>query len=357
MRKPTRTKIKEMEPAETSIESECAVETPTQAEASASRADSSRPRSEVDWSKIGRIDQDSLEARWRLEKWSVIRELWRANLQMVTFYMKPEGGNLSLEDAIKQATTELQEGPMLEEEMERISTWHVDAISWYTLDRIFRSKPSYAEQIWQEVKHQALNDFKSGHFAAEMFERTDWQRDVWKRAHFVVVYEEMMKAYEPRDAIEHSMVEMVAVNFFLWRHWVQEHLQRATTEPRRESYDYQEWVKRNADTTSYYGGSRHTRKRENHWTDGHWDIPYQHEADAIQQALEMADRCRRAFQASVRSLRDWRRYNVPVIVQNAQQVNVATEGALQTNMQKTSKRRKKAKQSRKPLRPGIRLAN
>lgn len=356
MRKPTRAKIKELEPDQTTVESDSAVETPMHAEASEPDANSSRSRGEVDWSKVGRIEQKSLEARWRLEKWSVIRELWRANLQMVTFYMKPEGGNLSLEDAIKQATTELQEGPMLEEEMERISAWHVDAISWYTLDRIFRSKPSYAEQIWQEVKCQALNDFKSGHFAAEMFERTDWQRDVWKRSHFVVVYEEMMKAYEPRDAIEHSMVEMVAVNFFLWRHWVQEHLQRATTEPRRESHDYQEWVKRNADTTSHYGGSKHTRKRENHWTNGRWDIPYQHEADAIQQALEMADRCRRAFHSSVRSLRDWRRYSVPVIVQNAEQVNIAGEGAKQTNVQKKAKRNKKPKQRERAPRPAIRLA-
>ena len=45
----------------------------------------------------------------------------------------------------------------------------------------------------------------------------------------------------PRDAIEHQMVEMAAVEYFLWRHWTAEHLQRATTELQRESYDYKEW--------------------------------------------------------------------------------------------------------------------
>jgi hypothetical protein len=313
-----------------------------------------QPMSDPDWSKIKRIDQDSLKARWEFEKWSVIRELWRANCQMVTFYMKPEGGGHSLEEAIKMATEELGTGPMLDKELERIASWNIDTISWYTLDKVFRSSPSFAQQIWEEVKEQALNDFKSGHFAAEMFERTDWQKDVWKRAHFVVIYEEMIAAYQPRDAIEHSMVEMVAVNFFLWRHWVTEHMQRATTEPRRESYDYQEWAKRNAEASYHLNGRSYTRKRESHWTDGYCDIPYQTEANSIQHALEMADRCRRAYHASIRALRDWRRYNVPVTINNPQQVNIAADDGQQVNMQNKSKKRVKAKQQGISVSPGSR---
>lgn len=285
-----------------------------------------------DWSQLARLNANSLASRWAMEKWSVIREFWRAHYQMVTFYMKPEGGGHSLEEAIKLASDEVGEGRMPEEQMEQIASWQVDAISWYSLERVFRSKPAYAQQLWEEVKEQALKDFKSGHFAAEMFERTDWQKDVWKRAHFVVIYEEMIAAYQPRDVIEHSMVEMVAVNYFLWQHWVREHLQRATSEPRRESYDYQEWAKKNAEVTTYYKKEKYTRQRQHHWTGGYWDIPYQSEADAIQHALEMADRCRRAYHAAVRALRDWRRYNVPVVVNNPKQVNIATEGGQQVNI-------------------------
>jgi hypothetical protein len=65
---------------------------------------------------------------------------------------------------------------------------------------------------------------------------------------------------------------------------------------------------------------------------GAWDVPYQTEAAAVLQALEMADRCRRAFHASVRALRDWRRYNVPVTINNPQQVNIAAEGGRQVNV-------------------------
>jgi hypothetical protein len=327
----------------------------TQPEAPAILEENQSPEPEIDWSKIKRINHNSLEGRWRLERWSIIRELWRAHHQRVIYYMKPEGGDHSLEEAIKMANVKLGEGPTLEKEMERISSWNVDSISWYSLDRVFRSNPSYAQQVWEDVKEQALNDFKSGHFAAEMFERTAWQKDVWKRAHFIVIYEEMIEAYKPQDAIEHSMVEMVAVNFFMWRHWVQEHMQRATTEPRRESYDYQQWAKSRGDVSRYYDGERHSRKRQSHWTDGYWDIPYQSEAEAIEHALEMADRCRRAYQASVRALRDWRRYNVPVTINNPQQVNIAAEGGQQVNVQNKSKRIKKkepaspAAQKKRPL--------
>lgn len=305
-----------------------------------------QPMPDPDWSKIGRLDRNSLDARWTFEKWSVIRELWRANYQMVTFFMKPEGGSLSLDEAIRKASEKLGEGPMLDKEMDRIAGWDVDSISWHTLDRVFRTKPSYAQQIWEEVKEQALNDFKSGHFAAAIFEGTDWQKDVWKRAHFVVIFQEMVEEYKPRGAIEMSMVEMVAVNYFLWQHWVGEHLQRARTEPRRESNDYQQWAKMKEEASYYIKGRRHTRKLEGHWTDGYWDIPYQSEAEAIEHALEMADRCRRAYHASVRSLRDWRRYNVPVIVQNAGQVNIAADGGQQVNVS-SKKRVKKKPDSRK----------
>jgi hypothetical protein len=67
---------------------------------------------------------------------------------------------------------------------------------------------------------------------AELFERTDLQKSPWQRAHFVAVYQEMIDEWNPRGAIELSMIEVLAVNYFLWRYWVTEHLQRATSEPR-----------------------------------------------------------------------------------------------------------------------------
>lgn len=76
-------------------------------------------------------------------------------------------------------------------------------------------------------------------------------------------------------------------------------------------------------------------------------MPYQSEADGVQQAAELADRFRRAYHASIRALRDWRRY--PVIVQKAGQVNIAADGGQQVNLQKKkqSKKRKASTRSSK----------
>ena len=134
------------------------------------------------------------------------------------------------------------------------------------------------------------------------------------------------------------MVEVAAVEYFLWRHWTAEHMQRATSEPRRESYDYNEWREKQKEAWCRYSGQE--RPIEGQWIAGAWELPYQREADAVQQAAELADRFRRAYHASIRALRDWRRY--PVIVQNAGQVNIAADGGQQVNVQKSQRKEKKA---------------
>jgi hypothetical protein len=161
------------------------------------------------------------------------------------------------------------------------------------LDEVFKSNPEYAQQLWEELKEQALLDFKSEHFAAELFERTDWQKDAWKRAHFAAIFQEMVDEYKPRGAIEVTMLEVLAVNYFLWRYWIMEHLQCATTEARQESDDYKEWRQRENNHKNIKVG-RQTRQARNspQYTAGRWDLLYQCEADAIDHAAQLADRFR-----------------------------------------------------------------
>ncbi len=55
-----------------------------------------------------------------------------------------------------------------------------------------------------------------------------------------------------------------------------------------------------------------------------WKSPYQFEADAVEQAYRLADGYNRQFLRVLRQLRDLRRYT-PVVIQNAQQVNVGNQ--------------------------------
>jgi hypothetical protein len=259
---------------------------------------------------ISPIDPDSLAARWLLEHRSVLRELHRAMVRHIIFYTEPSGGGLTMEEAIEKAS-EVMEGPEVEDFYKQITSMSVKSISWLGIDRLFRYNPTAAQQLWDDLKEQADKDFKSGHFAAQIFEGTDWQRDPWKRAHFIAIRDSFIEQFKPQGGIDYSMIDMLAVTFALWMHWTQVHIDRATTEA----------VRLVSETERKY-----LEKYE-----GQWIPPRVPEQDAIEQAAQMADRWRRAYQATLRQMRDWRRYNVPVTINNPQQVNITADGGQQVN--------------------------
>jgi len=51
------------------------------------------------------------------------------------------------------------------------------------------------------------------------------------------------------------------------------------------------------------------------------------EQEAVEHAAQVADRYNRLFLRTLRQMRDLRRYQVPVTINNLQQVNIAAEGA------------------------------
>jgi hypothetical protein len=83
----------------------------------------------------------------------------------------------------------------------------------------------------------------------------------------------------------------------------------------------------------YWSGIAHERALRVHdaqrealrrYEAGGWKSPYQSQADAIEQAHRLADGYNRQFLRVLRQLRDLRRY-APVVIQNAQQVNVGNQ--------------------------------
>ena len=304
--------------------------------------------------QVKRFNPDSLQARFSLERVSLLRELRKAYVQMVLFYTKPEGGNNSLEDAIRLAGVKIkgtQEAKRLYKQMGRRPP---DQISWYQLNDLFLCDPEAAEYFWQDIKEAARKDVESGHYLARVFENTDWMSKPWQRAEFQAIRDGFIAEWGPRGQIELCMIDAMAVSFYLFLYWTGEHNKRTKLDARMVSQDYKEWWDRNYKHWSRNDETYKT-KYSGQYHDGYWDMPYQKEADAIQQAAELADRFRREFFAGVRQLRDWRRYSSPVIVQNAGQVNIAADGGQQVNLQKKKQSRKrkattrtnKSEQSRK----------
>jgi len=207
------------------------------------------------------------------------------------------------------------EEPEAENFYKLLTSRSVKSISWLEIDRLFRYDPDAAQQFWEDLKEQADLDFKSGHFAAQIFEGADWQQDPWKRAHFIAIRDSFIEQFKPQGGIDYSMIDMLAVTFALWMHWTETHMHRATTEARDViSKTEREYIEK---------------------YQGEWLPPRVRDQEAIDHAAQMADRWRRAYQATLRQMRDWRRYSTPVTINNPRQVNIAAEGGQQVNMQES----------------------
>jgi len=60
-----------------------------------------QPETEPGGDQVESMQLDSMAARWVLEHKSVLRELHRAVVRQIIFYTKPEGGGLTMEEAIQ----------------------------------------------------------------------------------------------------------------------------------------------------------------------------------------------------------------------------------------------------------------
>jgi hypothetical protein len=115
------------------------------------------------------------------------------------------------------------------------------------------------------------------------------------------------------------MIDMLVQSFYLYLYWNEVSATRCETEMRA---DPPEWIKERA-----YRDQKFPGKREH----GYWNPPYAHEQEAVEHAAQMADRYLRAFQRTLRAMRDLRRYSSQVTINNPAQVNIATDGGHQVN--------------------------
>ena len=61
--------------------------------------------------------------------------------------------------------------------------------------------------------------------------------------------------------------------------------------PRVERYEFREWAEH-----------RKVQERVYQWRKGDWDVPYQQEAEAVEQAFRIVELCQKSFQRAARQL-------------------------------------------------------
>src|ERR1051325_159855 len=209
--------------------------------------------------------------------------------------------------------------PADDEEYQRALNQSAERLTWSDLQTVAERSMDDAVSLWRGVLDVALDQLKGGIYACETLAHVD--SDMFQRAQFFVVRDSLVNAWQPKDAIEMSMVEMLVQAFVSYHYW----LRLANSMAAREYEAAEQKLERNR-----YG--ERTSK---------WDTPRITTADAIDRAIAMADRFNRLYLRTLRQMRDLRRYVVPVTINNPEQVNIATDGGQQVNVQEKGKAKKK----------------
>lgn len=172
-------------------------------------------------------------------------------------------------------------------------------ISWADLTSLAGSGESL--DVWERIKDAARGEEVLGLSAARTIE--GYMATPWERATFLALRSGIVDEWKPRGGLELALIDTLATSLYMYRFWLSQHVERATTRAEIETSDLAERGRRR--------------------------LPFDWEEDGTTQAAEMADRFHRMAMRTLRSLRDLRRYAPAVSIQSAGQVNI---GEKQVNL-------------------------
>mgnify|MGYP001157990842 FL=1 len=201
----------------------------------------------------------------------------------------------------------------------------VESLHFVDLMELHSQAPRVAERFWERVKREARREFESGHLAANISFPVGYMKGVWNIARYIGVRESFIADWNPTGGIEISLIDMLAQSYFQWQYWLEQTVKRSQTREREEHPDYSEWKTRRIKMNEKMGFVE----------GGCWLRPTVTEEQALDQAIQIADRWNRIFMRTLRQLRDLRRYS-PVTINNPNQVNIASEGGKQVNVTSAS---------------------
>jgi hypothetical protein len=246
------------------------------------------------------IDPTSFDARIAgIEPCSVIRELSQHHAGVSAFKVKQaelrgEVKTHADEERVLHEAWERQwekRPEDLAEYVEFIKRKAVRYIDWGDVGQLWNASPRDAMELWRAIRLEARDEFLSGHYGARPFEALESHHEVFRRAQYLAVRDGLVEEWRPRGASEFILIDQMTQAYVMQLHWTEEAMRRAQGEPRVESYDYREWKEH-----------RRAQAKANQWETGHWDVPYQREAEAVEQAFRIVELCAKSFQRAMRQL-------------------------------------------------------
>jgi hypothetical protein len=190
-------------------------------------------------------------------------------------------------------------------------------VDWWHLQNALESDPARGQALWQSVKDEARRELRTGIRASISLERPANARP-YERAQYLAIVGALTDALQPRDGLEGLLVQQLASAY-------EQHLRWQTLAVLRveeETWQGERDKRRALDQMSPREHARHEELEG-------WLPPRQAQADAIEQAVLIADRYQRAFLRLLKAYRDNRRLFEMLVVTGGQvnvgerQVNVA----------------------------------
>lgn len=186
-------------------------------------------------------------------------------------------------------------------------------IGWSDFQNAAAASGEDALKLWQTMLDAASDHNTAGAFAAEAIGFSI----PWRRAQFSAVRDSFNTEWKPRGGIESALIDMLVQSYFGYLHWL--------------------------DVSFTIARYEHTMIEERAESGEEWRPPRQSHAELLEHATQMADRFNRMFLRVLRQMRDLRRYNLPVMINNPRQVNIAADGGQQVNVQEKGKPDKKVR--------------
>lgn len=275
------------------------------------------------------VPVDSLESAVGYS--SLFRQMHGAFIQRVAFHKSPGGGSLSTKEARAAAFHACDDKEEAKKIFRSMMELPLENLNFVDLLELHSFAPRVAERFWERAKREGRKEFESGHLAANITFPVGYMKGLWNIARYIGVRESFIDDWNPHGGIEVAMVDMLAQSYFQWQFWLEQTVKRSETRETETHPDYARWL-----------AQREREFKHNGWIDGYWNRPYVSEQQAIEHAVQMADRFNRIFMRTLRQLRDLRRYS-PVTINNPNQVNIASDGGQQINVAKTEKEEKAKK--------------
>jgi hypothetical protein len=164
-------------------------------------------------------------------------------------------------------------------------------ITWGDIGRLWKESPAEGIELWRALRLEAREEFFSGHYGSRAFEVMSYQHEAWRRAQYLAIRDGLIEEWKPHGASEMILIDTMTQSYVMQLEWTEKAMKCLHGQPRLESGEFYEWKRQRKVEAKYY-----------QWGPGDWDIPYQHEAEASEQAFRMVDLCQKTFQRALRQL-------------------------------------------------------